>query len=204
MLFPGKDLDNPKAAVPWKELFSRTTEYVRVKYLPADITLMDPSHIRADDVVHLLDHWYARQAHRKPVLRFQPVVRPGHSGGLGPLYPDPIQGEQGIVPQSRVLKTTISDHDTDASCSDGVTPEGYSPSLTEQPQPGHPTVSKKAAGPGRSSQNRQFNLGSSLPDHQSRAKTQPVSCLPTPPILQSDKNLTELSPDPSVSAFSSC
>jgi hypothetical protein len=201
MLFPGKDLDNAKAVVPWKELVSRTTEYVRAKYLPADITLMDPSHICADDVIRLLDHWYARQAHRKPVLRFHQGFRPGHTGGLGPLYPDPIQGEQVILPRSRILKTTISDHDTDASYSDGVAPEGYSPSLTEQPQPRCPTVSKKAAGPGRSSQNWQFNLGSSLPDHQCRAKTQPVLCLPTPPILQSDKNLTELSPDPSVSAL---
>jgi len=29
-------------------------EYVGVKYLPADLTLMDPSHIRADDVIRLL------------------------------------------------------------------------------------------------------------------------------------------------------
>jgi len=200
MLFPGKDLNNAKAVVPWKKLVSRTTEYVTAKYLSADITLMDPSHIRADDVVRLLDHWYARQAHRKPVLQFQQVVRPRHPGGLGPLYPDPIQDEQVILPQSRILKTTI-DHDTDASCSDGVTPKGYSPSSTEQPQSGCPTVSKKAAGPRRSSQNRQFNPGSSLPDHQCRAKTQPVPCLPTLLILQSDKSLTELSPDPSVSAF---
>jgi len=56
--FQDRDINNAKAVVPWKELLTRSEEYVGVKYLPADLTLMDPSHIRADDVIRLLDHWY--------------------------------------------------------------------------------------------------------------------------------------------------
>jgi hypothetical protein len=190
ILLPGQDINNAKAVVPWKELLSRSEEYVGAKYLPADHTLMDPSHIHADDVICLLDHWYAWQAKMKPLLQFHQVVPPGHAVSSGPLHPNP-----------RIAKNTSSEDDTDASCSDGVAPKGHSPSMPQPGQPGRPMVSKKAAGPGQSSQNWQDNGGSTLPDLQWTAQSQLVTCLPTPPIVQSKKQDTKLSTYPSVSRF---
>ena len=155
--------------MPWKELLSRTTEYVRAKYLPAELPLMDPSHLRADAVIRLLDHWYARQLNRKPVLRFQQAHSPGPAGLTGQLTPagtgspdgGAVREHSGLIPQQRRRAT----------------------------------VSKTAAGPGRSSQNRLFSDGSFVPGQHS-----PATCLPTPP----DTSHRSLSPDPSVSPFQKC
>jgi hypothetical protein len=104
ILLPGQAINNVKAVVPWKELLSRSEEYVGAKYLPADFTLMDPSHIHAEDVIRLLDHWYARQAKMKPLLRFHQVVPPGQAVSSGPFHPNP-----------RIAKNTSSEDDTDDS-----------------------------------------------------------------------------------------
>jgi len=96
------DINNAKAVVPWKELLSRSEEYVGVKYLPADFTLMDPSHIRADDVICLLDHWYAGSQNE--------TLAPVSSGCPS----------RHVVSSGRyILKEYHSEDDTDASCSDG-------------------------------------------------------------------------------------
>ena len=71
-----------KAVVPWKDLLTRGLEYINSEYLPPNVSLMDPSHLRAEVVKNILFYWYDRQAQGKPVLRFEH----GHLD-LGPSSP---------------------------------------------------------------------------------------------------------------------
>jgi hypothetical protein len=64
---------NLKGIVPWRDLVSKPSDFVDPEYLPDQIIMAEPSHLRSDSVRLLLDHWYTRQAEKLPVLRFHHV-----------------------------------------------------------------------------------------------------------------------------------
>lgn len=193
--FPGKDTNSLKAAVPWKELLSRSSEYVNSEYLPADVVLMDPSHLRAEVVNSILSFWYDRQARGKPVFRFK-EVHPDiwvSSAGPLPLIPKPQLGrtqDKGHAGRSSDRRSSEEENGYASEYSDDEWVGGTSGLARRMEQ--RATVSKKAAGPGRSSKGCQYRDGSSLPGDRSEIRTKSRSKLPTPTTDRST-----YSPEPS-------
>ena len=199
----GKDSENPKAVVPWKDLLSRSSEYISSLYLPSDAALLDPSHLRADTVSSILGCWYGRQAQGKPVLRFKQVLRPGNRLSQTGSF-------QSRAALSRKARKEGDRHaGRPADCTNPEEENGFVNDDSDDDQVGatsgltrnskwRPTVAKRAAGPGWSSKGCQNNDDSSLPDHPTRWSKKSQSKLPTPTSMYGDSPASTCLPEPSV------
>jgi hypothetical protein len=123
---------------------TRTKEYFKAKYLPDRVTLMDPSHLQADVVIRVLDHWYDRQGQGKPVLRFQQVLRAGQ------VVSPPGDYRPGLNKRTQVPRHQSRKKDCKVDPSTPNTDQGRT--AATHAQDGPPTVKKGKAGPGRSSE----------------------------------------------------
>lgn len=156
---------------------------------------MDPSHLRSDVVMRVLDHWYARQDKQKAVLRFQQVLYPGHT--VGP--PSRFQSDP-QTPQSpeKGRKRTVINH------SEADNEADMSPNPQEHRLAGQdvgvrrPTVNKHAAGPGRSSQSWQQVDNVTPANHLPVPHQPPALSLPTSPGTQFELTGRDGRNEPSV------
>ena len=187
----GQDSDNPKAIVPWKELQTRTSDYMLAKYLPPNVTLMDPSHLRADVVIRLMDHWYVRQGKQKAVIRFKQVLHQGHILGHSGQFQPSEKGQKRIV---------IADTPVDTEPDMSPTPRQHR-SSQQDVFAGRPTVKKHVAGPGRSSQSWQGVDGVAPGNHLPVSQHVPALSLPTPPATRSNSTGRDGMNEPSVRLF---
>ncbi|KAG2034147.1 hypothetical protein BDR03DRAFT_1013630 [Suillus americanus] len=70
--------------VPWHEVVAKPTLYLDLKYLPKGFLLRDPSHLRADDITKLWDHWKVRWAAKQRLIIFL-------AGKLGDMSKESLQ-----------------------------------------------------------------------------------------------------------------
>ncbi|KAG2091656.1 uncharacterized protein F5147DRAFT_779937 [Suillus discolor] len=56
--------------VPWREVVAKPSLYLDLECLPKGFLLRDPSHLRADDITKLWDHWEVRRAAKQRLIIF--------------------------------------------------------------------------------------------------------------------------------------
>src|SRR5882757_4501263 len=103
---------------------------------------MDPSHLHADVVMHVLDHWYVRQEKQKAVLQFKRVLHPGHNLGM----PDKFQPDLNEPKSSKNSWERIVGHRAETDTEPDMLPILQQHQSSQQDvHAGHPTVKKHTA-----------------------------------------------------------